>query len=373
MNSRATLLYGLLAAALGLSPGLVSAEKIHALVVADISPAAGWGIYQPNVQFDLVHMQGFFEQNAPDDSLLLEQRVLDTNEIAAPAFILEALDELKPAANDTVVLYYSGHGGVDDRGSYFELAGGKLYRDDVRARLRAKNARLAVLLSDCCNSRSDGRAQTAPRAIFRRPETFTPLFQTLFVRPEGFVDVTASAPGQSAFFTPARQDSGDIPGSLFTKALASWAEEHAQREASWDELVNEVGIEVHQAFREAYPQGATFAKGAQLQTNQDVFAREYPGMPPERGPRIGIAVRDDDDAVKIVEVVPASPACRAFSLEAEAYVSLIVGGRVTEVNGARVADSEAFSAAVRGSPQILRLTIANPGADPQEFLVRMRY
>lgn len=373
MNSRATLFCGLLGAALSLAPGPVFAEKIHALAVVDISPAAGWGIYEPNVQFDLVHIQGFFEQNAPDDNLLLEQRVLDTNEIATPAFILESLDELKPAANDTVVLYYSGHGGVDDRGSYFELAGGKLYRDEVRRRLKAKNARLAAILSDCCNSRSDGRAQTAPRAIFPRPEAFTPLFQSLFVRPAGFVDVTACAPGQSAFFTPPRQDSGTVPGSLFTKALAFWAEENSQREASWDELVNEVGIEVHQAFHEAYPQGATFAKGASVQTDQDVFAREYPGMPPERGPRIGIAVRDDDGSVKIVEVVPGSPASRAFSFDTETYVSLVVGGRVTEVNGARITDSGEFSAAIRQSPQILRLTIAYPGADPQDYLVRMRY
>lgn len=373
MYSRASLLRGILWAAIGLIPGSAFAEKIHALVIADISPAAGWGIYQPNVQFDVVHMNGFFEQNAPEDQLSLESRVLDENEIATPSFILESLDELKPAANDTVVLYYSGHGGVDDRGSYFELAGGKLYRDEVRTRLKAKNARLAVLLSDCCNSRSDGRAQTAPRAIFRRPETFTPLFQSLFIRPSGFVDVTASAPGQSAFFTPVRRDSDEIPGSLFTKALASWAEEHAQREASWDELVNEVGIEVHQAFRAAYPQGATFAKGAAVQTDQDVFAKEYPGMPPERGPRVGIAVRDDDGAVKIVEVVPASPAGRAYSLESETYVSLVTGGRITEVNGARISNSGEFSAAVVQSPQILRLTIAAPGADPQEFLVRMRY
>ena len=373
MKSWATFLIGLLGAALCLAPVVASAEKIHALVVVDTSPAAGWGRYQPNVEFDLVHMQGVFEQNAPEDSLMLEPRVLDTNEIASPAFILESLDELKPAANDTVVLYYSGHGGIDDRGSYFELAGGKLYRDEVRKRLQAKNARLAVLLSDCCNSRSDGRAQTAPRALFRRPETYTPLFQSLFVRPKGFVDVTACAPGQSAFFSPPPNDSDAIPGSLFTKALSAWAEDHLQRDTSWDELVNEVGIEVHLAFHEAYPQGATFAKGAPVQTDQNVFAREYPGMPPERGPRVGIAVRDDDGAVKIVEVVPDSPACRAFNLETETYVSLEVGGRITKVNGKPVADSESFSAAIRESTQILRLTIANAGADPREFLVRMRY
>ncbi|MBA4017482.1 MAG: hypothetical protein C0483_09950 [Pirellula sp.] len=356
-----------------LSPNFAAAQNIHAIIVADTSPAAGWGIYQPNVEFDVVHMQGFFEQNAPADALVLTRHTLDTNEQASPARILALLGALKPAPRDTVVLYYSGHGGIDDRGSYFELVGGKLYRDEVCTQLKAKGARLAVLLSDCCNSRSDGRAQTAPRAIFRRPETFTPLFRSLFVQPDGFVDVTACAPGQSAFFSPPPTDGDSVPGSLFTKALAAWTEEHAEREATWDELVNDVGIEVHLAFGEAYPQGATFAKGAPVQTDQNVFAREYPGMPPERGPRIGIAVRDDEGAVKIVEVVPNSPACRAFNLETEAYVPLVVGGRVTMINGNPIADSQAFTTAIKESTPIIRLTIANPGADPQEFLVRLRY
>ena len=50
-----TLGAALLIATAGMSPS-VHAQKLHALVVGDQSPAAGWGNYAPNITLDMTNM-----------------------------------------------------------------------------------------------------------------------------------------------------------------------------------------------------------------------------------------------------------------------------------------------------------------------------
>jgi len=372
------LLAALAAFCVGLAePRPAAAQRLHSLIVTDVTPGARWGIHRPNLDADAGNMYQFLVENAPPEKLDAQFYYMMDDEQATPQSVLEALDQLQPGPNDTVFFYYTGHGGIDDRGSYFDMIGGRLYRDEVFALMKSKGPRLAALISDCCNARDDGQAQIQARAPAPDiPEDFTPLFRSLLIEPSGVIDVNACAPGQSAFFAPPPRDEDDDPeGSLFTTALVKWADEHRRKRVSWDQLLDEVGMRTHLAFRRNYPDGVAFAKskGAGVQRDQNVYAPEYPGKPAARGPRAGIAVRDDDgQGAVITEIVPDSPAARAFDIEAEQYVSLRTGMRITVMNGRPVTSVADFDKALDESSQILRLTVETD-AGGQVYLVRLRY
>ena len=270
----------------------VVAQRLHAIVVGDLSPSAGWGKYAPNITLDMLTMYVVLHENVPEDRLEYLPVSIEADEDSAPQLLLRLLDELHPKPNDTLLFYYTGHGAADDRGHYFALAQGPLYRDDLLNQLRGKGARLTVLLSDCCNARSDGRAYLAPAPRVNEPPTITPVFQSLFFEPRGVVDVNSSSPGESAFFVPETEASKTMPGSLFTKQLADWFTQQKRRSATWDQLLRSVSLQVHVAFRDGYPRGAEVAKGAARQMDQNVYAVAYPGMPERSGPRTGLIVRD---------------------------------------------------------------------------------
>lgn len=351
----------------------LQAQRTYVLLAADMSPAAHWGVYAPNLSLDMIRMSGFFESNVPKNRLTLETLFIEDDEYATPEHILTALRALEPGPDDAVVFYYTGHGGIDDRGSYFDLAGGKLYREQVRGLLRAKQPRLAVLLTDCCNSRSDGRKQIAAAPFNEPPRSYTPLFTALFVQPKGIVDVNSSAPGQSAFFLPHTEGDPMQYGSIFTTALVEWAENNQRRAAAWDELVREVGLKVHATFHEAYPKGAKGAKGGATQSDQNLYAPEYPGLPPAQGLRAGVYVADNDGrSVRVTGVEPNSPAMAAYDVAAAGYVAVPIGGLITSVNGRGVSGAEDFQAAVKNSSQIMRLSIVK-GNIAKDYLIRLRY
>lgn len=351
------------------------AQKLHAVLVADLSPAARWGIHRPNLEEDLVRMQGMLEHGCPVSRLAAEQLWLETNEDSQPRTVLSAVAELRANRNDTILIYYTGHGGLDDRGSYFHMAGGKLYRDDVIAAAKEHGCRLVVLLSDCCNSRDDGRVQTFPRAGKFERADYSPLFLSLFAEPKGVVDVNACGPSESAFFMPPPKQDGDRCGSLFTAALTDWADEKSEERSSWDALLSDVGVRTHLLFREKYPEGIAAAKGAAVQRDQNVYARNYPGMPANKGVRLGIAVREAVDGVgpEIADVVEGSPAAKAYDIENEAYAALAAGTRITAINGRPIASPKEFEDAIKASPQIMRLTITGADRTGRDYLVRLSY
>jgi hypothetical protein len=349
------------------APPVVQAQRIHALIVADASPSCGWGRFGTFVRTDALQMTGFLKTQVPKDRLVVESFVFLTDAEASPETIRAALLKLKPEPADTVFFYYTGHGGIDDRGSHFLLNGGKLYRDEVRALLQGPKPRLAVLLTDCCNSRSDGLS-VGVREIFKSPETITPLARSLFIEPSGVVDVNSSAPGESAFF------SEEHKGSIFTQTALQWFKERRDQAVTWSTFMDEVSVRVHLLFRARFPQGASPAKGAAVQADQNVFAWDYVGRPADRELRAGLVVRDNlGGGAYILEAKTDSPAAAAYELATQNYGMLPVRSVVTAVNGRTVTSAAEFLKAVDESPQILRLTLVEGDRPARDFLVRLRY
>lgn len=353
------------------SPEAAQAQKVHALLVADASPSAQWGRNAPNIHMDQTLMLSMLFDHVPADRLVFEMLSIEEDRDATPATIERAIERLQPGPDDTVLFYYTGHGAIDDGGEYFDLKGGKLRRKEVRAALEAKKPRLAALVTDCCNVRSDGERIAAAAPGPDEPQDYTPWFRSLFIDPRGVVDVNACAPGESAFFPPESLET--LPGSFFTKALTENARANRDRSGTWDELLTGVSLQVHVWFRQSYPDGVAVAKGAVSQRDQNVYAYDYPGMPTERGQRAGVTVRDrEGEGAMIVTVRADYPATKVFDLQANRYTSLEPRQVVLSVNGREIRGTDDFLTAVRSSPQVMRLVVLTREGE-REFLMRLRY
>src|SRR5207244_3647167 len=131
-----------------------------------------------------------------------------------PANILGAVtrENLKVDDDDAVMVFYSGHGVVDENGHHiFATSGGSLERDELRSKLIDLKVRLAVLVSDTCSS-YEGQVAVAPRRV---PAVWAG-FNDLFFKSSGLVDITAATPGEFAW---SQRDKGGFFSIAFAHAL----------------------------------------------------------------------------------------------------------------------------------------------------------
>ena len=350
------------------------AQTIHAIVVGDLSPASGWGKLSPNIVMDTLNFGGMLESNLPKHQLNLVSSQLSENEQSDPQFILKLIEDLSPRREDTVVFYYSGHGAADDQGHYLAMAKGKLHRNQILEAILRKKPRLAVFISDCCNLRSDGELYFAPYFQTKRPSSPSPLFRSLFLEPKGIVDINSSAPGEGAFFAKSGDELASMQGSIFTIALEAWVEKNKSQRRVWDELVRGVSLQVHASFHDYFPKGIQATNGGTVQTQQNVFPFQYPGMPANKGPRTGLLIRDfPGKGAVITKVETNSPASQVFLVDKETFASLAPQQVIVSINGEPVESTEQVVKAFAQSQQIARLRIREAAKGEFDVLVRMRY
>jgi hypothetical protein len=359
-----------------LQGSMAQGQTLHAILAGDVSPSAGWGKYTMALAMDLTVVSAMLSNNMPEQHLNVVRLEIDDDDLSDPATLLRAIQELSVQPRDTVFFYFTGHGSVDDQGHYFALARGKLYRKTLLNALAAKRPQLSVLISDCCNTRSDGYLYAAPNIRTVPPRNPTPLFRSLFLEPQGTVDITSSSPGESAFFAPIDVDNFELgfPGSIFTQEWTEWADANHNQRRTWDDMVRGVSLKVHAAFREYYPKGASIAKGAPIQTQQTVYPIRYPGMPESQGPKTGLVVRDfPGKGAVITDITKGSPASQVFVIRQDKFTSLRPQQVITAINGHATPDTESVKKAIDTSPQIMRLTIRDPNQGTLDILLRKKY
>ena len=263
--------------------------------------------------------------------------------------VLDAIDNCRVRRDDTLVFYWSGHGGYDQqRGHFLKMPNDEwLYRSEVINRIRRKEPRLGVVLTDCCANRA--RIE-GPRAAFQRPPPteVAPLLDELFFRSRGLVDINACAEGEIAsyyengggFFTSAIALPGEVRsplGGLYGRSERGivvepgddWIDNpdqplvlgffwrHAVRRLMWQDLVKEITPVVGATFKRACPRGVTHRDGTHQRT-QTVTAWSLPPV-----------IRQDD--------------------------------HIIEINGRRIDDESDYVRAVSNSPREMRFTVRRVG------------
>jgi hypothetical protein len=267
--------------------------------------------------------------------------------------ILKHYDNHPATANDTVMLFYSGHGGttredVKPRDHIFQLSGGPrkelLYRSELRRAMQNTGARLVILLSDSC---SEFTAFTAPPSAdreivvkpIRDPNAVLPGYRRLFFEARGVVDVNSSREGTYSF--------SDQYGSIFARTLPScfdnfkhnpqvtwiefYAHMHGKSEREFKEWKRKTIQEymVKNAWR---PETSQPQKILDEQPTQEPQAFYLPGV------SLGLVGQGTDGEGILI---------RNFTRDSRAKASgLQVGDRIVAVNGTRIKYKKDFDEAI---------------------------
>ena len=176
---------------------------VHAILVAATNdPSIG-----TSVQADLKKMQDFFAGFKAKNRL--GQVVSVVGDDCSMKGVADAFAAINVGEADTLVFYYAGHGVNVNRGGVGHSLGLNpkelLIRSDLRGLMQSKRARLAIMITDTCNSYLD---KTELKGA--NPAEWETL-RCLFLVPRGLVDVNSVTEGESAY--------GNEKGGFFTAAF----------------------------------------------------------------------------------------------------------------------------------------------------------
>jgi hypothetical protein len=344
-------LAALLAAALLLSAGAASAgprkapppelARVHIVLVGDTRSnleERGW------ITHDLRNVRTGLTQSIPADRRTVTEI---TGDEVTPQGILDRINGLAVGPNEGVLFYYTGHGAWDVQRDlpYLQLGpdARRLYRKDLLAALKGKNAALTVVLTDCCSSfdRQAGPARERRTAPVRAGGDLSPVARCLLFQHRGLVDVTAAEKGTSGWCH-------DECGSLFTYALVNvlWNRPLAQLDAdgdgflTWEEFFPQLRDETDHAFKRLYGRVGEV-------TAQRPLAFLLPkgpgadGTRPEGGWKLGARLTQAPNGIRVVAVTPGSPAEK---------VGLEAGDVIVSVNGEPARDLDGFARLLDAAP-----------------------
>ena len=174
--------------------------------------------------------------------------------IITPKEVSQWIQNLSPNPEDIILIYYSGHGGMDDFGTHFlsfsSVDTVPVSRDKIRERLVAKPGRLKLLITDTCSNNinvpTDAHVNFAAEIEAKRYNT-----KDLFFRHGGLVDITAAGPGEWAWGNSAI-------GGYFTYALSESFAPTSGDFLSWEEVFEATRQKTKERFSEALLGTGTF-------------------------------------------------------------------------------------------------------------------
>ncbi|GHT46986.1 hypothetical protein FACS189454_08950 [Planctomycetales bacterium] len=336
----------------------LDSSKVYLLLAIDTGGSDNVGA---TVVADGVNIREVFEKNIPSHRLAV-QNIAESG--LSEQKILNVIKNTSAGKDDTVILYYSGHGAFDEQqGHFFHLQNGtNPLRSTFLKALKAKNARLTVLISDCCNMQAKLPAPKSGSGGLMEASgsgTLSPLFKTLFFDAEGIADITAAKAGQCSFI----YGRSDKRGSIFTWVFCQelFAEKDSQK--SWNSIFKTTAEKSNREFIRTSPNGEKIDIPSPpyyvIQRVMNPYAWTLPkdetgnatgGAVPGTRKRLGVRAENTpfEDGVKIIDVLPGSAGERA---------KLYIGDTIIEINGQAVRNEDDYVRAVKSSPATLEIKV----------------
>ena len=165
--------------------------------------------------------------------------------------VVQWIRDLRTEDEDTILIYYSGHGSMDAVGTHIlnfdpAVTNDFVARDGLRKGLEQKQAHLKMLITDTCSS----RVQTPPliarvyAKVQSRERRYT---KNLFLEHSGLLDITAASDGQYAW-------GNDEIGGYFTVSLigsfTAETDTNRDRFLSWKEVFDVTRSKTQKLFSE---------------------------------------------------------------------------------------------------------------------------
>jgi hypothetical protein len=197
------------ASALGAEPA--ESKRLVAVIVADsLDKSIGKAVAK-----DAERLKQTLEDGFSKDKDRLIMHPIDGDKVT-PDDVLGFIEKLAVDKQDTILFFYSGHGAWDNtKGQYLQMYSGPgdkkgdLFRATLLDKLKAKNARLTVVVTNICNAEAESRAPLT--RDLTRPPNFQVL-RRLFLVPAGLVDLTSAQKGEYAW----NRTGGPVLGGLFS-------------------------------------------------------------------------------------------------------------------------------------------------------------
>ena len=193
--------------------------------------------------------------------------------------VVQWLRDLRSNSEDTILIYYSGHGSMDAVGTHIlnfdpEVTNDFVARDGLRKQLNQKSARLKMLITDTCSN----RVQTLPQIarVYAKVQSKERRYtKNLFLEHTGLLDITAASAGQYAW-------GNDEIGGYFTVSLigsfTADADANQDKFLSWKEVSDVTRSKTQQLFSETTFLSHNQRKLDEIgQTTQMPIAHELPG------------------------------------------------------------------------------------------------
>ena len=228
------------------------AQTVHALlVIMDDDLEIGISVRQ-----NLKRVRNFLDR-LPGTKLEIysAEEMRKTNELKRQ-HILDWVKRCPAGAQDTIFVYYSGHGfSYSNKQHFLDLRPGihgfLLMRSELAAELQAKQCRLKMLVTDACSNFVDTQltANVKQYAALQSKAQF--YAKNLFLQHEGFLDINAASAGHFAL-------GGDDIGGFFTTALiersfTAESDTNGDRFLSWKEVFAKCQTETQDLFQQALP------------------------------------------------------------------------------------------------------------------------
>ena len=225
----------------------VTPAKLHFILVANTNdPRIGY-----SVQKDVINISSQIKDVATFLGLPLNLVEVSGTKFGK-AGVETALNNLNPGLNDIVIFYYSGHGYSNDRNAaeaypQFDLRQSRfddvlvatLNASEVLTRIKSKNARLNLVITDCCNSslgmlKPEGKNfALTTKSLMSWEKSYC---YDLFMNSKGTVIATAAKKGQYAY------GNTDV-GGYFTSNLITSMEKYLSKfqtsTPTWQEIIAE--------------------------------------------------------------------------------------------------------------------------------------
>lgn len=211
------------------------ARQIHYFkVYCDAYPVGRGDQINASVSMDRMTVNNLFAQNVNEQSWGITQRDVEIFGASATAqTVVSKWQEFSKgiAAEDTVFVYFSGHGSIADRVKNDVLLltcdSKQISRTEWATSIDALPCKLKIFITDCCSS-------FTPHEVAEGDEVVTPwtTLYYLLLKHEGFVNITAASPGQEAWASQI--------GSFLTVNLVS----DMQRHKSWAKVFSDASARV---------------------------------------------------------------------------------------------------------------------------------
>ena len=214
--------------------------------------------YHCNVQLTLMYSESAHEGIVSHKTFAKGRSgrpTTDEQDIIQSVQIEKWLKSLTPRPEDTVLIYYNGHGGIgafDRHNLLFDpgVSADILDRGILSRALKQTRCRLRMLITDTCSNLSQDLSDDvyAKYSVGVRSKTRS-YMQDLFLEHEGFLDITAASPGQLAI---GNDDlGGHFTSALLSRGFAAVADTDRDSFLSWREAFKTTVAETEKLYAEA--------------------------------------------------------------------------------------------------------------------------